>query len=131
MALATMLLVGSLLFTRTYLSRINIEKGFDSTNLAEVSLTIPPQLFDQRPVVMTDLLGRLKALPGVEAIMPTVPPQSANVPSRSDSLEIDGVALATPKLLLSTKTVPWNYHDVLRIPLRLSLIHISEPTRPY
>ena len=118
MALATMLLVGSLLFTRTYLSRINIEKGFDSTNLAEVSLTIPPQLFDQRPVVMTDLLGRLKALPGVEAIMPTVPPQSANVPSRSDSLEIDGVALATPKLLLSTKTVPWNYHDVLRIPLR-------------
>jgi putative ABC transport system permease protein len=117
-ALATVLLVGSLLFTHTYLARINIDKGFDSTNLAEVSLTIPPQLFDQRVSVMTDLLERLKSLPGVEAVMPTVPPQSANVPSAIDSLEIDGVAFGTPKLFLSTKTVPWNYHDVLRIPLR-------------
>ena len=117
-ALAVLLLVGGTLYTRTYLARISVDKGFDSTNLASITLTVPPQMMGQRRAATDLLIERLGAHPGVVAVMPDGAPQGADTPTRRDSIEIDGQWQTTPNLAIATKSVSANYHEVLRIPLR-------------
>jgi predicted permease len=117
-ALAVLLLVGGTLYTRTYLARINVDKGFDSTNLASITLTVPPQMMGQRRAATDLLLERLTAHPGVLAVMPDGPPQGSDSPFGLDRIEIDGAWQTTPHLLVAQKAVSAKYHEVLRVPLR-------------
>lgn len=117
-ALAVLLLVTGALYTRTYLSRLSVDKGFDSTNLASISLTVPPQMIGQMRTASDVLVGRLTAHPGVLAAMPDGPPQGADSPTQLESIEIDGAWQPAPNLLIARKGVSTNYHDVLRVPLR-------------
>ena len=117
-ALAVLLLVGGALYTRTYLSRLSVDKGFDSTNLASITLTVPPQMIGQMRTASDVLVDRLTAHSGVRAVMPDGPPQGADSPTRLDRIEIDGAWQESPDLLIATKGVSANYHEVLRVPLR-------------
>src|SRR4029079_8306364 len=44
-ALAVLLLVGSVLYVRGYLAVLRLDRGFDSTGVPSIALIIPPQLF--------------------------------------------------------------------------------------
>jgi predicted permease len=119
-ALAVMLLVGSTLYVRTYLSLIRLDKGFDSSGVVSLSLTIPPQPFGaaETGVIARTILERLRARPGVlGAFEGEPPPSTGDSPASSDQIEIDNqppveTALAIPRLWVDPE-----YFRVLRIPL--------------
>ena len=68
-ALAVLLLVGSVLYVRSYLALLRLDKGFDSTGVVAIALIIPPQLFGtaaERQVLTQTILDRVRARPGVD-----------------------------------------------------------------
>ncbi len=78
-ALAVLLLVGSVLYVRSYLALLRLDKGFDSTGVVAMSLIIPPQLFGtaaERQVLTQTILDRVRARPGVIAAFEGSPPPS-------------------------------------------------------
>ena len=90
-ALAVLLLVGSVLYVRSYLALLRLDKGFDSTGVVAVSLIIPPQLFGraaERQVLTQTILDRLRARPGVIAAFEgSPPPHTGNSPSTIEQLK--------------------------------------------
>lgn len=66
-ALAVMLLVGSVLYVRSYLGLVRLDKGLDSSGVVAISLTIPPQLFGsaaERAANGADHSGATACTPG-------------------------------------------------------------------
>jgi predicted permease len=116
-ALTVVLLVTGLLYTRTYLSKVNVEKGFDSTHLVAVSVSLPPQAFGRMASIRERVLTRLSQHPAVESVMSAPAPQNSNSPSSMTSLSVDGTDRESAEFQLGSKEVPWNYHDVLKIPI--------------
>jgi len=56
-ALAALLLIGGSLFAQTYLSRIRVEKGFDSTNPVAISLTVDYPAWKADALVQTRIIS--------------------------------------------------------------------------
>jgi len=73
-AFAVALVVGGLLYARSYQNLLAVDKGFDSRNLFSVSWTMPADYsgvgLSQRAV------ERLRQTPGVEAVTTSAPPPS-------------------------------------------------------
>ena len=70
-ALALMLLVSAGLLLRSFLSLLNTDPGFNSTNLLTMKLVLPPAKYkdDQaRAAFYSELLNRIRVLPGVESV---------------------------------------------------------------
>ena len=87
-ALAVLLLVGSVLYVRTYLALMRLDKGFDSSGVVSINLTIPPQAFGtaaERAVVRRRILERVRARPGVIAAFEGAPPPSTGDSPMHDS----------------------------------------------
>jgi len=88
-ALAVLLLVGSVLYVRSYLALLRLDKGFDSTGVASIALIIPPQLFGtsaERQVLTETILDRVRARPGVIAAFEgSPPPNTGDSPPRFNS----------------------------------------------
>lgn len=78
-ALTVTLLVGSLLFVRSYAARVSEDKGFDATNLVGIELLVPAEMFRSArlPHIESDVIGRLHAHPAVRSASRTgqLPPQ--------------------------------------------------------
>jgi predicted permease len=125
-ALAVLLLIGSVLYVRTYSSMLRVEKGFDSYALASINVTVPPQMLGERRAVTQDLLQRIGALPGVVAVTNDSPPPGSDSPSMVNSLEVNGQVVANPDLRIARKAVTANYFRTMRIPLRAG--RLLEPT---
>jgi putative ABC transport system permease protein len=117
-AVAVTLLLGSLLFARSYAALLRVDKGFDSRAVATLDFTVPPQMLGQRRVVTQELLARLTTLPGVVAVMSDPPPNDADSPSLLASFDVDGRATPVEGVRLARKQVSAGYFDVLSIPLR-------------
>ena len=70
-ALALMLLVSAGLLLRSFLSLLNTDPGFNSTNLLTMKLALPAAKYkdDQARVAFySELLNRIRVLPGVESV---------------------------------------------------------------
>lgn len=117
-ALAVILLVGGLLYARTYLARIAVDKGFDSTNLASLSLILPPQDIPKLAALRTSVLEKLSAHPGVVGITADSPPPSGNSPTRVDQIEIDGAPVHAPGVAVASRQVSPGYLGLIGVRLR-------------
>lgn len=117
---AVMLVVGGLLHVRTYRELLRLDKGFDATGLATVTMTMPSDVLAsraERTAVTDRLLEELRRLPGVVAASSSgAPPSTGDSPSKV-TLEVDGRPVPEP-LLLGRKWVDAAYFDVTRLPLR-------------
>ncbi|HKG60298.1 MAG TPA: ABC transporter permease [Pyrinomonadaceae bacterium] len=91
-ALSLMLLVGAGLLTRSFLSLLRTDPGFNSDNVLTMALVLPVAKYKGEPAVAAfynDLDQRVKAQPGVEsaALVNFVPLGGANA---SDSYLVEG-----------------------------------------
>ena len=120
-ALAVMLLVGSVLYVRSYLGLVRLDKGFDSSGVVAISLTIPPQLLGsaaERAAMAQTILERLRARPGVlGAFEGSPPPSTGDSPTSNDHIEVDGRPPMETNILVPRLWVDPDYFRVLGIPL--------------
>jgi predicted permease len=120
-ALAVLLLVGTLLYVRTYAALLRLDKGFDSGGVVSISLTIPPQAMGtaaDRHAMAETLLARIRARPGVAgAFEGSPPPASGDSPTSINEIEVDDRGPVETHLLFPKLYVEPDYFRVLRIPL--------------
>jgi predicted permease len=120
-ALAVMLLVGSVLYVRSYLKLVRLDKGFDSSGVVAISLTIPPERFGsaaERAAMTETILARLRARPGVlGAFAGPPPPSTGDGPTLNDHIEVDGKPPMATNILVPRLQVDPDYFRVLGIPL--------------
>jgi putative ABC transport system permease protein len=120
-ALAVMLLVGSVVYVRSYLGLVRLDKGFDSSGVVAISLTIPPQLLGsgaERAAMARTILERLRARPGVlGAFEGSPPPSTGDSPTSNDHIEVDGRPPMETNILVPRLWVDPEYFRVLGIPL--------------
>lgn len=120
-ALAVLLLVGTMLYIRSYSALLRLEKGFDSGGVVAISLTIPPQALGtaaERGVLADTLVARIRARPGVVAAFEgSPPPTTGDSPSSIREIEVDDRAPELADLLFPKLRVDPDYFTVLRIPL--------------
>ena len=120
-AIAVVLVVGGLSYTRSYLALLRVDKGFDSRNLAGVSLAIPTEYY-ATPAEYADLrdrvIGQLRSVAGVRAIARATPPPSMNTsPFGGVKIERDGV-LVDGKFSIGESAVYPEYFSVIGLSLR-------------
>ena len=119
-ALAVVLLVGGVLYVRSYAQLVRLEKGFDSSGLAEVSMTLPPQVYPsaaEKAALTREVIDRIKSVPGVSAASAgSAPPSMGDSPSNSP-LEIDERA-PIEGVRIRRLWVDAGYFSVLRMPLK-------------
>ena len=117
-AAAVLLLAGALLYARSYLAMLRVEKGFDSRALAYMDFTIPPQRFAGVPGLREDLIERLEQVPGVVAVVDDPPPNGGNTPFSMREFEVDGKALTGQDFVLAQQDVSPDYFQALGIPIK-------------
>jgi predicted permease len=120
-AVAVVLLVGSVLYIRSYRALMMLEKGFDSSGLVSISLTIPPQHMGtpwDRHVLAQAVMERLHSRPGVLAAFEGAPPpNNGDSPTALTQIEIDDRPPIATDLLFPKLYVESDYFKTLRIPL--------------
>ena len=120
-ALAVMLLVGSGLYVRSYLALMALQKGFDTTGVLAMSLSIPPQAYAslaEKRSLAREAVERLRARPGVVAVTDASAPPDTGAVYKVTQLEIDGRAPIHEDLSIAELDVRSEYFSILRIPLR-------------
>lgn len=119
-ALTVMLLIGSLLFVRSYAARASEDKGFDAANLAGIELLLPADLWRSPRVaqIETDVLERLRADPAVRAISRAgmIPPATSS--GIGGNLQVHGRAADEGEVKIAGYSIDPDYFDVVRIPIR-------------
>jgi putative ABC transport system permease protein len=116
-----LLLVGSVLYVRSYLALLRLDRGFDSSGVAAIALIIPPQLFGtaaERRVLMQTILERVRSRPGVIAAFEgSPPPHTGDSPTSMQQIEVDDRPPEDTNLSFPRLTVDPDYFKALRIPL--------------
>jgi predicted permease len=130
-AVAVCLLIGAALAVRSYLRLVNLDKGFDSTNVIGVEVTIPPSMPRTAPAIeatSAQVIDRLRAMPSVAGMAETVEAPPLVWGERyAGPMEIEGQDPAGMAITMRTR-VTNDYFDVLRLPLRAG--RIFEPNEP-
>ncbi len=80
MALAVTLVIGAGLLLRSFWNLMNVDAGFDRSNLTTFSIALPPRVYTdstRRVAFFDNLITQLDALPGVQsaAVMSGLPPR--------------------------------------------------------
>ena len=120
-ALAVALIIGGLLYARTYRELLAVDKGFDSRGLVQITYTTPAQFFasgNDRIAFVQQAIDRLRQVPGVLAGTSSAPPPSTGDSPSPIKLEIDGGPPAEPPIYLAANWVEPSYFDVIRLPIR-------------
>jgi predicted permease len=125
-AFAVVLLVGGLLYARTYTRLLAIETGADTTGVASISLTLPPETFptpERIDELATGIMGRLKSHPGVKAVTRLYgpAPPAVGFAMRSHP-EIDSRPATPAELSALIYNVEPDFFATLGLPLRLGRI---------
>lgn len=116
-ALTTVLLVGSVLYLRTFLTEIGLDTGFDSTHIA----TIEVYPADDAPRKGADLesaiLDRVRTLPGVRSVARTdgFPPSTQS--GIVGSLTIEGRDPTPERVMIHFVSVDPEYFQTTAIPI--------------
>jgi predicted permease len=116
-AIAVVLLIGCLLFTRTYLQRVAVDKGFDAANLVEVSVLFPPQSIHLMAQARPHILARIAAHPAVHSTLVGSVPSSGNSPFSIRQMAVDGKPFELEGAYIRVDRVNASYHQFFRMPL--------------
>jgi hypothetical protein len=116
-SMAVVLLIGCLLFTQTYLSRIGVDKGFDAANLVQVTVVFPPQSINRSAETRQAVLDRLEAHPAVDRTFVGSLPSSGNTPSQVKNVYVDDSAITTGGESIREQRVRARYHEFFKTPL--------------
>ena len=120
-AIAVVLVVGGVMYTRSYIAMLGADKGFDSTNLVEASYEIPVEYYATAAEFRefaNAVLSRVRAVPGVLVAMDAAAPPSGNSPFGGVRMEIDGRAFGDETFTIGETPVPSQYFVVIGLPLR-------------
>jgi predicted permease len=117
-ALAVPLIIGGILYARSYLALVATDKGFESSNLAQISLTVPMQYYPAGLRGLSeDLAAALRTVPGVIAVTPaSAPPALGDSPSEVH-VEIDDRGPDGNAALVGRNTVDADYFKVVGLPV--------------
>jgi putative ABC transport system permease protein len=119
--LTVLLLASSVLYARSYLSLMALEKGFDTSGVASILLRIPPQQLGtawDRHVKAQAILEHLRSRPGVVAAFAGAPPPwTGDSPATIRQIEIDDRPPAESDLAFPRLRVEPAYFRTLQIPL--------------
>jgi putative ABC transport system permease protein len=121
-AIAVMLVVVGGLYVRTYERLLVQPKGFDSANLASLSVALPNRFYPSyadRVALSDTLVARLRTLPFVvDAVAGSAPPSIGDTPSGGVTVGVDGhPGDGGPDRVAVTPIDP-RYFSVLRVPLK-------------
>jgi putative ABC transport system permease protein len=119
-ALAVVLLVSSVAYFRSYLALLALDKGFDTSGVVTISLTLPPQAYPspaERHALGKAAIERLLTRPGVLAAALASAPPDSGAAFRVKSLEIDNRAPIDEDITIAELDVDAQYFSVLRIPI--------------
>jgi predicted permease len=121
-AIAVVLVVGAVMYTRSYVAMLGAGKGFDSSNLVQASFAIPVEYYNSpaeyREFADT-VLARVRTLPGViAAVDMAAPPDRGNSPFGGVRMEVDGRPIGEQTFTIGDSPVPAGYLAVVGLPLR-------------
>jgi predicted permease len=130
-AIAVVLLVGTVLHVRSYRALVAADNGFDSSGVVSLFISIPPQIYrslQEKRVLGKDAVDRLRARPGILAAADlTAPPSSGTVFAVSE-LAIDDRPPLHEDIRIAEIDADADYFSVLRIPVRAGrLFRQDEP----
>jgi predicted permease len=116
-ALTVVLLVGALLYIRTYETRVGLDKGLDATAVGTIQVSQAPDLKRPAAEIEAEILARLRALPGVQAVARTwsLPPSTQS--GAAGALTINGKQIDTKWTMVSHYSVDPDYFRVMSISL--------------
>jgi putative ABC transport system permease protein len=118
---AVVLVIGALLYVRTYQELLRLDKGFDSSGLAVVDLAMPRSALPAGSSTRTFVNGladALRAVPGVAGATTAAPPPSTGDSPMQVTLEVDGKPMSSPPFGLARNWIDPDYFAVTRLPLR-------------
>lgn len=130
-ALAVMLLVGSVVYVRSYLALLAVDKGFDTAGVLGITALIPPQAYPAEAAkrsLSRDAVERLRALPGVIAVTDAEPPPSTGARYLVTELQINGRPPIEEEIIIAELNVEPEYFSILRIPRRAG--RLFQPGEP-
>jgi predicted permease len=120
-ALAVLLLVAGVAYVRSYQALLAQDKGFDSSGVVTINLTIPPQSYSSpaaRSQLRHTVADLLRERPGVLAASAASPPPDMGQSFAVGQIEIDGRGpLDADDLTIAELDVEPEYFSVLRVPL--------------
>jgi predicted permease len=116
-ALTVLLLIGALLFVRSYLSLVGRAKGFDAARIATIELLRIPDAEGTPADTERDVLDRLRATPGVVAASRTdsLPPSTQS--GGNAWLEIDDAPRTDERVMIHFADVDPDYFETMGIQL--------------
>ena len=120
LALAVMLLVSSVLYIRGYLALLALDKGFDTSGVVTINLTIPPQSYPsaaQKRALGKLAVERLLTRPGVLAAADASAPPFSGSAFGVKRLEVDDRAPIEEDITIAELDVEPRYFSVLCIPI--------------
>ncbi|HEX5071472.1 MAG TPA: ABC transporter permease [Vicinamibacterales bacterium] len=120
-AVAVTLVIGGLLYARSYRNLLAVDKGFDSRDLYSVDWTMPANYFTsagQSADFNQRAVDALRAAPGVAAVMRSSPPPSVGDSPMQSAIEIDDRPPASPPELIGRKWIDQDYFRVITLPLK-------------
>lgn len=120
-AVAVVLVIGGLLYTRSYLNLLAVEKGFDSSRLAQIRVILPNGHFATRAArdtAVTDLMRALESRPEIEAVTQAAPPPGLGDSPAKYALEFDDRPPLAEPVYIGANWVDAAYFDVIQLPVR-------------
>jgi predicted permease len=121
-AFAVLLLSGTVLYARSYRAMLAVDKGFDSSSLYALMLTMPTQVYPSawsRDALARDIRARLERRPDVVDVTMSAPlPPSLGERYRAERPEIDGRPIAAGERSFGIRRVDVHFFRALRLPLR-------------
>ncbi|MBK9243036.1 MAG: ABC transporter permease [Acidobacteria bacterium] len=118
-ALTVLLLVGALLYIRTYEARVGLDKGLDASAVATLQVYQAPDGKREPAELEAELLARLRGLPGVLAVARTwnLPPSTQSGASGPIRINGDVVDTGNKWTMVSHYSVDPDYFRVMSITL--------------
>jgi predicted permease len=116
-ALTVLLLIGGLLYLRTYLARLGIDRGFDTSRLATIEVFPPPDSGVPAADLEREILTRLRAAPGVEAVSRTASLPPSTQAGASGQIHIDGRPAGEGRAMVSHFSIDPEYFDTVGVPV--------------
>jgi predicted permease len=129
-ALATMLLVGSGLLLRSLRNELAVDPGFDGRHAIGFDLVTPSVRYQDPDAAVrlgTEVMGRLRALPGVEAVGTTNNPPFRGIRYRDIRLPN---ADESQFLVVSSSAVAGDYFRAMDVPLRRGRVFAESDNLP-
>ena len=127
-AVAVTLIIGGLLYTRSYRELLTVEKGFNSEGLAELSWIVPSGHFHSS-AERADAMGRRKSnlasVPGVEAVTQSAPPPHLGDSPGQVALEVDDRPPLRQPVLIGAKWVDVPFFSVIQLPIRAGRVFLA------